>query len=174
MKGIIADCLKEMIIEKAGLDVWKSVLDRSSVPNATSFSTTEDIDDELVLGIVQSACETLEISIQDAADMFGSYWMTTYAKRYYSPVYNMYKNSQEFLFAIDDIHSKAVRFLPGANPPMFSLSWIDESTILVDYKSERGLIDFAIGLAKGIGENYGDVTEVAKLSDTQFRVKYSK
>lgn len=172
MKGLIMEGLREVVTEKFGGDIWAKILTEMGVPVDTSYGIKDDVDDEIVLGAVQSTCSVLGVTLEQAADLFGSHWINRIAKRYYSPILSLYGNSRELLLAIDEIHERVVDDLPGSKPPRFEFTWEDERTLLVDYHSHRGLIDFAVGIARGVGEYYDEDLEITKRSDKQFTIVF--
>ncbi|MCD6498747.1 MAG: heme NO-binding domain-containing protein [Deltaproteobacteria bacterium] len=66
-----------------------------------------------------------------------------------------------------------MRSIRGARPPRFAYTWKDDKTLQVDYTSNRGLVDFAVGLARGVGRYFGEDLVVSKLSDSGFQVIFS-
>lgn len=172
MKGIIACCMAEMITEKFGQDKWEAVLADAGLPEDASFALTDDVDDAIVVKAVGSALKVLGLSLEQFADAFGAHWISNLTTKHYSPVYTLYKSSRELMLGINDIHKQAVKFIPGAQPPRFEFNWEDDKTVIIEYKSQRGLIDFAVGITRGLGAYYKEALEVSKISDTHFKVVF--
>ena len=67
------------------------------------------------------------------------------------------------------------RSLPAYRMPIrrrFDYEWQDEHTLIMHYKSHRGLIDFLIGLIKGVGKYYNEDLRVAKKSETAVEIVF--
>jgi hypothetical protein len=47
-----------------------------------------------------------------------------------------------------------------------------KDSLVVSYESPRGPVDLAIGLARGMGDYYGEKVSIAKLSPLQFRIDF--
>ena len=124
---------------------------------------TEDIDDDLALAIVDSTCQALNISLVQAADAFGDYWINVYAPNHYRAYYEEASSAKEFLLKMDSVHYAMTQIVPDARPPRFGYEWRDDKTLVMKYSSHRGLIDFVVGLAKGVGKYYGENLQVTKL-----------
>ena len=62
--------------------------------------------------------------------------------------------------------------MPNAKPPRFDYQWINENVLIMIYQSERGLIDFMVGLAKGVGNYFGESLKITKLSDTEIKIVF--
>ncbi len=153
MKGTIALCLEQLVCSKFGQEQWQSVLKEAGVPAAKMFLPFEDVDDALVMKILQAVCKTLHLSLEQAADAFGEYWVMTYSQELYQQHYQKHKTAKDFLLALDDIHVFMTRTMHNTHPPRFAYAWKDEKTLTMRYASERNLIDVAVGLIRGWGNS---------------------
>jgi hypothetical protein len=172
MKGVIASCLAEVVTAKYGKAKWEAVLAKAGLPLQTVFLAPQDIDDAAVLKVVNAACEVLHLTLPQAADAFGDYWMTTFAPRIYQPYFRGAKNAREFLLNMERVHIQATKTIADAHPPGFEYHWEDDQTLIMVYRSPRALIDFVVGLAKGVGTYFHEQLEVKKLSPTEVRVRF--
>jgi hypothetical protein len=172
MKGVIIKCLKDMVIEKFGMDKWKAIAEKSGLDPFTAVKTLDDIEDAKALKIVESTCSVLNVSLPQAADAFGDYWVNVFAPKIYSIYYEGVESAREFILKMDDLHTRATSHIKNAKPPRFEYSWKDDKTLLVTYKSHRGLIDFFAGLARGVGRYYNENLIVTKLSETLVEIKF--
>ncbi len=173
MKGVIASCLKELVVNKFGKNKWESALATAGFEKNTSFLPTQDVDDASVLKIVESVCKVLNISLPQAADAFGEYWVCTYAPQIYLPYYKTATSAKEFLLKMDEVHRLTTESIPNAQPPRFEYTWTDDKTLIMKYKSKRNLIDFLVGLIKGVGKYFKENLQVSKLGDDSVRVVFS-
>lgn len=88
----------------------------------------------------------------------------------YRPYFIGVKTAKEFLLKMDSVHAKTTRNMPNAHPPRFEYEWEGEKTLIMKYKSQRGLIDFMVGLIKGVGKHYNEELKVTKLGGDKVRV----
>ena len=142
MKGVIPNCLGKLIKSKYGDDQWELILDTAGFPKYSAFPISKDIPDEEVMKVVESACKVLNITLQQAADAFGDYWVNDYAPKIYYPYFNQSKSAKEFLLNMDNVHKSTTQDIENAHPPRFDYRWKDENTLIMTYKSERSLIEF--------------------------------
>jgi len=42
---------------------------------------TSDIDDQVVMNVIKSACDVLNLSLEQVADDFGDYWVNVYSQK---------------------------------------------------------------------------------------------
>lgn len=172
MKGVIANCLGNLIKEKFGKDKWEEVLEQAGLSRITQFLSTQDIDDDAVIKVVESVCKVLGISLPQAADAFGEYWVNSFAPKIYSAHYRNKKSSKDFLLDMDNVHATVTKTMSNARPPRFTYEWKNDHTLTMTYKSHRGLIDFVVGLVKGVGKYYKEDLKITKLGDTKVQVTF--
>ncbi len=172
MKGVVVDCLASLVNEKYGTDKWREILDGAGVPRFSLFLATQDVEEEKVLDLVTSLTRVLGLTLPQAADAFGDYWVNVYSQKIYSPYYKSCRNAREFLLSVNEIHRKTTAQIKDARPPRFTYEWENDDTLIMHYHSERGLIDFMVGLIKGVGTFYKERLEVEKLSDDKARVRF--
>lgn len=173
MKGVIALCLKEVVVEHYGADQWQAIVAHAGHSKDPMILPIADIDDQVVIGLLTSTCQVLNISLEQATDAFGDHWVNVYSQKMYRAYYDGARSAREMLLKMDDIHVMVTRHIPGSHPPRFEYEWEDEKTLIMKYKSERGLIDLLVGLIRGIGKLYRENLTVTKLSSDRVRVVFS-
>ena len=170
MKGAIVNCLAELVKTKFGTEKWQESLEKAGIPRKSTFLVTQDVDDDVVMKVLGSVCKTLNISLVQAADVFGEYWVNVYAPRIYAPYYHGVNSAKDFLLKMDDIHKRTTKNIPNAHPPRFDYEWKDDKTLIMTYISHRSLIDIMIGLVKGVGKYFKEDLKIKKLSDTKIEI----
>jgi hypothetical protein len=171
MKGVIVDCLRGLVENKFGKEKWKEALELAGFPPKFIPLSNQDIPDEDVLKLVNAVCKVLNITLTQAADAFGDYWVNEYAVRIYR-IYYKPKTAKEFLLNMDKVHQQVTKTMKNASPPRFDYEWKDDKTLIMTYKSKRGLIDFLVGLIKGVGKYYKENLRVMKLGSNKVQIKF--
>ncbi len=156
MKGTIVLCLKEIVENEFGEEVWKKLLTENGVDPNIKILPISDVDDSIVVGIIKSLCEYLDKSLEEVAEIFGDYWINVYSQRLYKFYYKGASNAKEFLLKMDDVHVTMTKMMKNANPPRFRYEWKDDKTLIMRYYSDRDLIEIAEGLVKGVAKYYGE------------------
>ena len=170
MKGTIVNCLEDLIRTQFGKEKWEQSIQEAELPSTTMFLPMADIDDALVIKLVQAVCKTLHITLEQAADAFGDHWVNVYAQKMYPLFFKTHTNAKDFLLGMDDLHRTMTRTLTNAKPPHFKYEWQNDRTLLMHYKSHRGLVDFVVGLAKGVGRYYKETLRVTKINKTTVKI----
>jgi hypothetical protein len=171
MKGVIPDCLTKLVVSKFGKDKWKQCLEDAKLPANSSFLATADIPDADVLKLVNSVCKVLNLSLDQAADAFGDFWVNEYAVKIYRPYFKG-KSARELLLNMDKVHQTVTQNIANAHPPRFEYDWKDDQTLIMTYKSNRNLIDFLVGVIKGVGKYYKENLKVMKLGKDKVQIRF--
>ncbi len=98
--------------------------------------------------------------------------MTLFAKRLYYAYTQQSKTAMEFMLNLDGIHERLTKKIKNAHPPRFKYKRIGRNILEITYISERNLIEFAIGLVKGVGEYYNENLQVLQLDKKRFSIKF--
>lgn len=160
MKGtIVVCCLRDLVVEKFGKTTWEKVLEMSCLPKETVFLPTEDATDEIVLEVTNNLCKVLDVTLAEAMDAFGEYWITRYAPKVYFNFHILAPTAKDFLVKLNEIHTRAFKTMKGTRPPRFRYKWKDANTLHVTFESRLKLMPFFVGLVKGVGKYFEeDVT----------------
>jgi hypothetical protein len=156
-----------------GEDKWQKSLEDAEIKSSRMFLPFEDVEDSVVMKLVTAVCKNLNISLSQAADAFGEYWVTIYSQNLYPQYYEKHKTARDFLLDMDAVHVVMTKTMKDAKPPRFDYEWKSEDTLIMHYKSHRGLIDFAVGLVKGVGKFYHETLRVTKLGSDKIKIVFS-
>jgi len=172
MKGIVVDCLKELVVENFGKDTWEKILIKTGIDPKKSYNITDDVDDELVLKIFGSTCKIGNMTFEQACDIFGNFWVAKYTQKYYPDFYKGVKSSKEFLIKLDDVHSVMRKRIKDAQPPKLSYSWKDNNTLIMVYDSYRDLTELFAGAVRGLANYFNEKVDVKITDRKNVEIKY--
>lgn len=172
MKGVIVNCLAEMITQHHGREKWEEILSKAGLQRNTVFLATDAIEDAAVLKVLNITCQTLGIPMPQAADAFGDYWVNVFAKKLYPFHYQGVSSAKNFLLKMNHVHHLATKNLENAQPPQFRYEWPDPRTLILTYISQRGLIDILVGLVKGVGKHFNTQLAIEKLSPEKLKITF--
>ena len=172
MKGSIVKCLSDLVKDNFGEHKWKEiVLQSGENPQAAIFATS-DFDDKTVFKLIENTCKVLNLTKQQACDAFGDYWVNTYAPKIYGMYYTKFESAKQFIMGMDKTHETVTKSMLNARPPRFTFEEVDENTIIVNYISTRNMIDFYIGLVKGISKYFNTPITIKKLSEERVKLTF--
>ena len=187
MKGIIFQCIKELVTKQFGEQKWRFCLADAGIDKDDDILAFGDIPIEEVIKIIQSMCKNLGLTLEQVADVFGDFWVNVYTQRAYSHIYKREKNARNFLLNLNAIHIEVTTSLKAAmdrvsvpgldkitypRPPKFKYEWKDNDTLILTYISHRGLIDILVGCIKGLGKHYREEIKVIKIDDQKLVITF--
>ncbi|MDR0721779.1 MAG: heme NO-binding domain-containing protein [Treponema sp.] len=172
MKGLIVLCIAELIKKVSGEPQWQEILKRSGLPTDLQLTSISDVDDGVIQEVLKNIGEVLQLSPQQISEAFGDYWVNNYACKHYKAYYYGINSAKAMIMKIDTIHEQVTKIIPNARPPRFDVEEIDEHTLKVHYKSHRKMIDFYIGLVKGVGKFFKTPVQVKKLSEAYVEIRF--
>jgi hypothetical protein len=174
MKGTIVKCLEELVTTRFGRDKWEQSLQDIGLSPAIIIWPMSDIDDAQVKGLIEAVCHNLDITLAQAADAFGDYWVNVYSQKMYPLFYERNATAKDFLLDMNSLHVQMTRTMEQARPPRFEYEWKDDRTLIMRYLSHRGLIDLMVGLAKGVGKYYKEDIQVTKLGPDKVQIIFTQ
>jgi hypothetical protein len=173
MKGTIVRCLEELVVTQFGKDRWEQCLRDVGLRASTVIFPLSDIPDAQVVELTQAVCKNLDITFAQAADAFGDYWVNVYCQKMYPMYFERKATARDFLLDMDNVHVQMTRAMEQARPPRFDYEWKDDKTLIMHYRSHRNLVDFVVGLAKGVGKYYKEDLWVTKLGPDNVQIVFA-
>jgi hypothetical protein len=172
MKGTIICCLEELVKTKFGQDKWDRILEKSGWQKGKVTLATSTVEDAETMKVIQSTCAVLGISLDQASDAFGEFWMAEYAPRLYPAFFTRPKTAREFLLDLDRIHVSMTKNMVDAKPPRFTYEWPSPNTLIMHYQSHRNLLPVLAGLARGVGKKFGEHLVVTIVRSSAIQVQF--
>ncbi|MDR1933916.1 MAG: heme NO-binding domain-containing protein [Spirochaetales bacterium] len=172
MKGTIVLCIADLVQSVGGKEKWREILRKSNLPEDLHITRIADIDDAVIQTVLGNICGVLHLSLPQVIDAFGDYWVNVYAPKYYKAYYYGINTAKALIMGVDKIHEQVTKIMPNAHPPRFDFEEIGENTLKVHYKSHRKMIDFYIGLVKGVGKFFRARLTVKKLSEEYVEITF--
>ena len=172
MKGTIHKSIEKLVIEKFGIEKWNDCLASVGLDEDHVFMINDDVDEKLTMDLLTKMPSVLGITFQQVCDAFGDYWVNAYVPKVYFGYIENYKTAKDFLLGMDTIHQQVTREVPNAHPPRFDYEEKGTDTLLMTYKSERGLVDLFISLVRGVGIYYKQELKITKHGDKLVEIQF--
>lgn len=151
--------LKDFVVDTYDAGTWRQLLEDSGVGYKIYVPVTE-YDDGEAMAIVGAAVETTDLSQEELLVAFGEYLVDPLVSTYGVHVDGEW-TALELLANVETYIHEALRAknVSEFTPPDVSAERVDESTVRMVYRSDRGLCQLIPGLLDGIAGHYG--TELA-------------
>lgn len=150
MKGIVFVELSNFIEEQFGEAFWDEVLLEADLLSEGIYTAVGTYNDEELFTLLNLVCQKKKLTEQEAQEAFGR-WVFVKLLNAAPPDVHNFKDVFKFLFAVEKvIHVEVKKLNPDAILPEFKFLSETETTLIMEYKSPRGLCYFCEGLITGL------------------------
>lgn len=151
--------LRKFVVENYNEEVWETILNKAGL-KGKKYLTMQNYSDKETLAIVGAAVEVSGIPLEELLETFGKF-IAPDLIRMYRALVDPDWTTKEFLLNIEGTMHKAVRDRNvGAKPPVLSFRDMGENKLQFIYTSSRNLIPVALGIMKGVAEQYDETVTV--------------
>ncbi|XP_060130208.1 guanylate cyclase soluble subunit beta-2-like [Zootoca vivipara] len=144
--GFINTCLKSLVVEKYGEEVWEKLRVQTGVQD--TFLTFEVYGDEITMQLIDKACKMLDVPPDMVLKQFGEYFFE-FCKRsgYDHMLRTLGGNLYEFIENLDALHSYLSLSYQEMNAPSFRVEKNEDGSMHLHYYSDRrGLCHIVPGI----------------------------
>lgn len=173
MKGIVLDCLQDLVLENFGPAKWQQALQRAGQHPNQTFAHADDVSDESVMAVFTATCQLTDMSFEQTCDAYGYYWVSAYMPKHYPEFYEGVSSTKQMLLKLDEIHSTMQRRLAHALPPRHTYDWTNPDTLVMGYSSRRPLMRLFLGSIHGVARHFGDRVDARVLDEQHAEVIFS-
>ncbi|XP_052542365.1 guanylate cyclase soluble subunit beta-2-like isoform X4 [Tympanuchus pallidicinctus] len=146
MYGFINTCLKSLVVDKYGEEIWEKLRLQAGVQD--SFLTFGVYKDEITMQLVDKACKILGVPADMVLREFGEYFFE-FCKRsgYDHMLRTLGGNLYEFIENLDALHSYLSLSYQEMNAPSFRVEKNEDGSMHLHYYSDRrGLYHIVPGI----------------------------
>ena len=156
MKGVIFTAVQDAVERNLGADGWDDTLDRADLDGAyTSLGNYEDAELVAIIGALPDETGTDVPARLRWVGIHSVPFLVAAFPQFFDGV-----TLREFLPALNHmIHPEVRKLYPGATPPDFEITEVDDDTVHLRYVSQRQMSVLAEGFILGVAAHLGeDVT----------------
>nr|XP_006822272.1 PREDICTED: guanylate cyclase soluble subunit beta-2-like [Saccoglossus kowalevskii] len=150
--GIINICIKELVLERYGEEVWEKIRNHAKVDD--QFINYNQYPDHATYALVASAAQTLDVSEDVVWELFGEFWVIWCMRAGFDSMIRALGSSMsEFIANLDYLHSVYMKTsYPKMTVPSFRVENLEDGTIMLHYYSNRrGMKGVVIGIVRAVG-----------------------
>jgi predicted hydrocarbon binding protein len=164
MYGLVNAAIQEFVSTHFDVDTWARIRKEAGVETEV-FNRMSPYPDSVTFDLVAGASRVLGITPDEVMKAFGEFWVLYTGRVGYGPLFALAgSNLRDFLFNLDNLHTRVGQNFDKLRPPSFRCEDVDAHSLSVHYHSERvGLCPMVVGLLDGLGKHFK--TEV-KLQQT--------
>jgi predicted hydrocarbon binding protein len=158
MYGLVNAAVQDFVVSNFGVDKWEKIKSKAGISMA-SFNRMEPYPDDVTYKLVGAASEVLGVGAADALKAFGEFWVLYTGKAGYGELFDSAgRNLREFLFNLDNLHTRVGASFPKLRPPSFRFEVIDDEMMRMHYHpgapNRVGLCAMVDGLLIGLAKHF--------------------
>lgn len=156
MKGLIFRLLEKMVTTKLGLHAWDALVERAPLTTVGGFIGSETYPDADLSALVKTASEMTGRSESELLRAFGRFVFPDLARVYGGFLVGP-RDAKSFLLGVGRVvHVEVAKLHTGVVLPEFDYEDPAPDRLVMLYRSQRRLCDFAAGLIDAVGDQFDE------------------
>lgn len=174
MKGIVFSQFIELAEATYSPEIVDEIITQCDLPSQGGYTAVGTYDHSELVKLVIALSDKTDTPIPDLMQLFGKQLLVTFTKAY-PEFFSECSGVFSFLKTLDNhIHVEVRKLYPDAELPKFSYEEVGEDILIMEYHSERGFADLALGLLHGCVNHYNEKINITKDSlEDNVRVKFT-
>ena len=161
MKGIVFTEFIEFVEDKFGFEVSNQIITESKLESGGVYTAVGTYNFQEMLSLLMSLQSKTKIPIPDLLEVFGKHLFFRFVDLYPAFVHKSL-GLFGFIEKIDDyIHVEVKKLYPDAELPKLMVKAKTKDAMVLVYKSERKLGDFALGLLKSAAKFFNEPLSIS-------------
>ena len=147
MKGTVVTNWLKSLETLYGENIVTKALAINSWPENRIINPKENIEDESIFAVMNSAAKLIGKPIEEVWREVGRSNIVSFSKWF--PSFFERAGLKGFLMMMDHVHTQLTKMIPGAKPPRLIAKELSTNEIEMRYSSRRGMYDYFLGLLEG-------------------------
>lgn len=162
MKGIVFTEFLEMVEEKFGFLVADQIVSTSSLPSGGSYTAVGTYPHSEMVSLVVSLSKASKVEVPVLLKTFGKHLFPKFVQGY-GQFFGDVTDPFIFLESLENyIHVEVKKLYPDAELPSFESHSPAPNTLVMEYRSDRGMADFAEGLLEGCFQHFNQPVSISR------------
>ncbi|MEY8000822.1 heme NO-binding domain-containing protein [Clostridium sp. Mt-5] len=170
MKGTVIATWMRTCRKLYGDETVNIAMDKVGWGASKIFSPIENINDEEIKRAIEIIAKDNNEDIKILWKKIGLDNINAFYKDY--PAFFKHENLYSFLRSMFDVHVVMTKKFPGAKPPLVVINPISSRTAVFEYKSERGMFDYLMGMIEGSAKFFGEKLGIEKIDQTDNSARF--
>lgn len=161
MKGTVVGTWIKTLKKHYPHEVIREKMVLAGIDPDKSISPLSDIDDEKLFSFISTIAIHYKIDENDLWRTIGEDNIQSFYEGY-SSFFNK-ANLFQFLNSMNDVHKVVRKRIKGSNPPGLDMEIIGPHTVILTYRSKRGMFSYFMGLLDGAQSHFNENLQVREL-----------
>lgn len=175
MKGIVFREFLEMVETKFGYSVVDEIIEKSNISSKGAYTSVGTYPHEEIFRLVKQLSLLLNVDEEKLFYVYGEYVFGSFLKAYPHLTIN-YHDAFDLLSHIEGtIHVEVLKLYPDAELPTIEISERTDNSMIMLYRSQRKMSDFAEGLIQASLNYFNEKAVIKKeiLTEDRSEVLFS-
>ncbi|WP_299338993.1 heme NO-binding domain-containing protein [uncultured Psychroserpens sp.] len=160
MKGIVFTEFLELVEDKFGLEMVDHIISNSDLDSEGVYTSVGTYKFSEMLQLLQHLSAKTEISIDNLLLVYAEHFFSVLEDSY-PGLLATYTDPIEMLSSIENhIHVEVRKIYPDAELPTFEVIEKTENSLVMDYKSNRAMHHFGLGLMNKTFEHFNSTADI--------------
>lgn len=160
MKGIVFTEFLELVEHKFGLEMVDHIISNSDLESNGVYTSVGTYKFSEMLQLLQHLSAKTDISIDDLLLVYAEHFFSVLEESY-PGLLATYSDPIEMLSSIENhIHVEVRKIYPDAELPTFEVIEKTDSSLIMDYKSNRAMHHFGLGLMNKTFEHFNSTANI--------------
>lgn len=156
MKGMVFTELVELAESRFGLEVVDSMLDPQGLASGGVYVATGSYACDEIVVLLNRLSASTSLPVPELLRCYGEHLFDR-LRSMFPTFFETPRDAFEFIATVNDVvHGEVRKLYPDAELPEFTCDRVEDRTLLLLYRSPRGLADLAEGLITGCFRSYGE------------------
>lgn len=161
MKGTVVGTWVKTLKKQYPQDVISEKMMGAGIDPTKSISPLTDIEDEKLFAFISSVAIHFKKDENDLWRLIGQDNMQSFYEGYSS--FFKKANLFQFLNSMNDVHKVVRKRIKGSNPPGLDMNITGTHSVILTYRSKRGMFSYLMGLLDGAQNHFGEKLEIREL-----------
>ncbi|MBC2580910.1 heme NO-binding domain-containing protein [Clostridium sp. DJ247] len=170
MKGTVVATWMKTCKKLYGNETVEKAMDSVGWGAAKIFSPVENVEDIKAKEAINIIAKDNNIDISSLWREIGKDNINSFHSDF--PAFFQHENLYSFLKSMFDVHVVMTKKFPGAKPPLVTITPVSGRTAVFEYKSERGMFDYLMGLIEGSAKFFNEKLQIEELERSSNFIKY--
>ncbi|WP_296311089.1 heme NO-binding domain-containing protein [Winogradskyella sp. UBA3174] len=161
MKGIVFTEFLELVEDKFGLEMVDYIITNSDLESEGIYTAVGTYSFSEMLQLLKHLSERTQISIDNLLLVYGEHFFSVVEKSY-PGLLGAYKDPIEIISSIEHhIHIEVRKIYPDEELPTFEVIEKTNNSLIMDYKSNRPMHHFGLGVMNKTFEHFNATAVIA-------------
>jgi hypothetical protein len=160
MHGFIFISFEKFALSQMSYHVWEEILINNKLQDRL-YSPIELYADSELRALLSSTANQVKVNQEQLLENFGIFIVPDLMKVYRAYIKPEWRTMDILEHAEKTIHVAVRKSTAGAAPPILEVKKVRHNELVINYVSDRKMVEFGVGLVKGLANFYNETDNIS-------------